>query len=318
VAKEFALSIETSFMCHVKTRKFCRLMGEPLAFGRLIALWSWAVDAASNGDLTTIDVPEIEDAAKYHVGDGRVYRALVESGFIDEGPDGSRHLHNWMRPGRTGYAIKQLEAERDRWRRSKGIPTDSTRNPAGVPRETSVVPAPSRFTVHGSEEISPPACDPTALEQAAAAPAAIQEAVASALSEDEPAAVYGPPISAPPERRRIHFAAKTPAFKAVYDRYPRKDAEARAAQEFQEIAAGYPGGESALSRAILAAFDAGMLKRHPYNGPNEKRPYLETVLAERRWEDAASEPDEPPAPKASGPPRAPGPIYARLSRESSR
>ena len=66
------------------------------------------------------------------------------------------------------------------------------------------------------------------------------------------------------------------------------------AQIFAELADEYPGGEAALSAAILAAFDAGMLKRHPYHGPNATRPCLDAVLANRRWEDPPSAPDDAP------------------------
>lgn len=135
---------------------------------------------------------------------------------------------------------------------------------------------------------------------------AIPEALAAVMAEDE---TQSPPATAPFRSwaKPYPLGAKTTAFKAVYDRYPRKDAENRAAAAFQEASASYPGGEAALSTAILAAFDQGMLKRHPYNGPNDKRPYLETVIAEWRWRDAPSAPDDHPSAvqpaRATGPPR---------------
>src|SRR6185437_10603201 len=54
-----------------------------------------------------------------------------------------------------------------------------------------------------------------------------------------------------PPRPFAHVGAATPAFLSVFDRYPRKDAKAEAAQSFQELAADYPGGEDALAAAIL-------------------------------------------------------------------
>jgi hypothetical protein len=107
----------------------------------------------------------------------------------------------------------------------------------------------------------------------------------------EPAAL--PPFRAP--YRPAVLGAATPAFLRIYDRYPKKIGKQPAAQVFQELAADYPGGQEALSAAILAAFDAGMLARHPYSGEDSKRPALERVLAERRWEDDQSAPDEAPA-----------------------
>ena len=91
-------------------------------------------------------------------------------------------------------------------------------------------------------------------------------------------------------------AANSAAFERVFLAYPRKDARVPASHVFQLAAQTFPGGEEALASAMLAAFPA-MLKRAPYNGPNEKRPFLEKVIAEWRWNDPASAPD--PAPKDS-------------------
>lgn len=89
------------------------------------------------------------------------------------------------------------------------------------------------------------------------------------------------------------LGAVTAAFKAVYDRYPNKDGKNPAGDAFQVIADNYPGGEGALRDAILAWFDTGVLKRHPYNADEHRfRPKLETVIGERRWEDDQSAPDE--------------------------
>lgn len=161
MARDFCLSIEQGFREHPKVKKFCRLMGSPLAFGHLIALWEWASNHAADGDLSQIDIPEIEDAAAYPQADGRCYEALCVCGFIDD----RVQIHGWMEPGRTGYALAAREKERARWRKAKGIPdrtteprAESTEIPAGIPeespgitRETAVVPSSSRFTVHGSD-----------------------------------------------------------------------------------------------------------------------------------------------------------------------
>jgi hypothetical protein len=105
------------------------------------------------------------------------------------------------------------------------------------------------------------------------------------------------PFSAPrPARTVIPVGVKTEAFKAVFERYPRKDGEMKAAVVFADLAASTPGGEVALAKEILAAFDRGMLKRHPYAGPNATRPMLETILAEYRWRDPPSAPDNEPTP----------------------
>ena len=81
-------------------------------------------------------------------------------------------------------------------------------------------------------------------------------------------------------------------FVHCFSRYPNGNGRLRAASVWQEIAADFPGGEAALEVAIGASFDAGILKRHPYNAPARFRPTFETFLAERRWEDPASAPDQ--------------------------
>jgi len=99
-----------------------------------------------------------------------------------------------------------------------------------------------------------------------------------------------PPL--PPVRIDTFAAANSAHFERVYAAYPRKDAKRRAGEAFWLLAATFPGGEPALADAILEALPA-MLKRHPYNGPNATRPFLDKILAERRWEDPESAPDAP-------------------------
>jgi hypothetical protein len=91
-------------------------------------------------------------------------------------------------------------------------------------------------------------------------------------------------------RRPIHLGAATPAFLAVYERYPNGAGKMAAAQVFQDVAAEVQGGEQALTAAILAAFDGGLLSRHPYDGPARYVKALEHFLAERRWEDRTTAP----------------------------
>lgn len=106
---------------------------------------------------------------------------------------------------------------------------------------------------------------------------------------------------APPRApyRPIPVGVVTPQFIEVYEAYPRKDARLKAAVVFDELAAEYPGGGEQLAGEILAAFRAGMLKRHPYAGANNFRPTLETVLVERRWLDAPPAPDNEQRPSTS-------------------
>lgn len=87
-------------------------------------------------------------------------------------------------------------------------------------------------------------------------------------------------------RRPAYVGAATVAFLSVYDRYPNKLGKMDAAQTWQDMAAVHVGGEEALAAAILARFDAGLLRRHPYDGPVRYVAKLENFLAGRMWEDA--------------------------------
>lgn len=110
------------------------------------------------------------------------------------------------------------------------------------------------------------------------------------------------PGTARPPAAVFPVAAKTAAFCEVRDAYPRRDGEARAAAVFQSVADEHPSGEAGLRDDILAWVTTGGLKRHPYTGEHRFRPTLEKFLAERRWLDAPSAPDDV-APAARGSPR---------------
>lgn len=283
--------------------------GRGPARGYLELIW----DAAyACGEPVIGDARKVEAVADWRGARGELVTALVESGFLDvvQTDANGKHLQTFavhdLEHHAPDYVLKRWQREAER--KAKGETVRSIRQRAAAsrwkqadangehehanvrPHAHAPAPAPAQF--------SPPACDPCAAEQVSVAREAIREATAAAMAEDD----TPPPTTFRAWAKPFPLGAKTLAFKAVYDRYPRKDAENRAAAAFQEAAAGYPGGETALSAAILAAFDAGMLKRHPYNGPNDKRPYLETVIAEWRWRDAPSAPDDE-RPSATGPPR---------------
>lgn len=164
MARDFALSIDVGFHMHPKTLRFSRLMGSEMALGALIKLWSWATEAAPDGDIRRYEGADIEWAIGHRGADGKCFRALCDAGFIDHENYAPVAIHDWMEPGHTGYALVQQKAARDRWRRNKGLPVGSARKsrerPRGTSEESTGTPAPSRFTVHG--ENPPPARDPGA------------------------------------------------------------------------------------------------------------------------------------------------------------
>lgn len=121
----------------------------------------------------------------------------------------------------------------------------------------------------------------------------------------------GIPAAFRPPHRPYPVGAATIAFLSVFNRYPNQNAKAAAAGVWQELTESHPGGEPELARAIAERFNAGFLNRHPYAGEAKYRPTFEKFLAERRWEDPDSKPDDPP--QARGSPRAADP-YANVPR----
>lgn len=110
----------------------------------------------------------------------------------------------------------------------------------------------------------------------------------------ETRANVAPPFA--PPRRLAQVGAVSLLFLGCYERYPNTFRKLQAAQTWQELAETYPGGEAALAAAIGKTFDAGLLKRRPYNG--DHCPKFETLLAERLWEEAP--PKEPEAERRPG------------------
>jgi len=299
--------------------------GRGPARGYLELIW----DAAyACGEPVIGDARKVEAVADWRGARGELVAALVESGFLDvvQTDANGKHLQTFavhdLEHHAPDYVLKRWQREAER--KEKGETVRSIRQRAAAARwkQTDAngehvhanVPPPAPAPAPAPDFSHPAgARDPGAVEQVLAGETAIPEAIAAAVAEDDTPA----PTPFRSWAKPYPLGAKTTAFKAVYERYPRKDAENRAAAAFQEAAAEYPGGEAALSAAILAAFEGGMLKRHPYSGPNDKRPYLETVIAEWRWRDAPSAPDDEPAgvqiARATGPPRDARVGYARAS-----
>lgn len=171
MATQFYLSIDIDMRRHPKVIRFCRLMGTSLARDYLVELWSFAAEHAKDGDLSAMDPLDIEISAGHSAADGRCYAALVAAGFVDEERSGdvvgARRIHNWMKPGRTGYALLKRGEELERWKRdkrgkrgdvsgkSKGHPGEDTERLRGNPAEATPLHG-SRF----SPEDSPSARDP--------------------------------------------------------------------------------------------------------------------------------------------------------------
>lgn len=284
------LPIDEGFAAHRKTIRFCGLMQDHNAFAYLLRLWSWAVRSAPDGNLSFLGPNDIEIAIQYRLADGKCYAAMVKAGFIDESEPGCPlEIHNWME--RTGAAIAKMETAAEasrqrkrRWRNGeapkettppvvaeagRNAGQDGSEQAENAHRQGKSKQGKSKQGKYSDPDLPPPAFV-----------ADLGQAGARSNGNAKPPIVYRP-------NPRVLVAAVTPAFLAVYDAYPNRTGKQESAQVFAELAEDYPGGEKALSAAILAAFAGGMLKRHPYSSPDPAyRTSLEKFLKGRRWEDA--------------------------------
>lgn len=124
------LEIDEGFDAHPKTVRLCRVMGDVNAGQYLIRLWAWACRSARDGDLSGMEVGDVEAIAKYAPADGKLFEALTAVWSSKFGPwldrDGtSLRIHGWGE--RQGAAIAKMDkraadmrALRDRKKRERG------------------------------------------------------------------------------------------------------------------------------------------------------------------------------------------------------
>ena len=100
---------------HPKTRRLRRRLGcdTGTAVGYLACLWSWAFKYAPDGVLGRFEHEEIEEEAGWGGDAGKLYAALVDSGWIDEGKRPG--LHDWH--DHSGKLVLKRAHDRERLRR---------------------------------------------------------------------------------------------------------------------------------------------------------------------------------------------------------
>lgn len=114
------IELHQSLTTHKKTRRLARALGLgvpegiPQTIGHLCMFWLWCVDGTDNGSLEDFYAQDIADAAGW-TGDADVFlAAMVDTGFIDRGPDGLE-IHDW--DDYIGRLITYREKERERNRK---------------------------------------------------------------------------------------------------------------------------------------------------------------------------------------------------------
>lgn len=104
-----------SVLTHRKTLRLGRLLGMDrfCVVGRLVALWSWALDNAQDGIVTVADSDILADVMGWEREPAELCEALVTSGFLELAGDGSFYiLHDWASHG--GKILRRLEAQGER------------------------------------------------------------------------------------------------------------------------------------------------------------------------------------------------------------
>lgn len=131
------LEIDEGYFGHPKTLDLCSRLEDDRAEVYPPRLWRWAVRSAKTGKLGKITPFAIERAVDYRPMDGRCFKALVDSGWIDHNEDGTYEIHDWM--DYTGGAIARMEAKvkanKDR-RDAARKRTDAGTMPASMPPQT--------------------------------------------------------------------------------------------------------------------------------------------------------------------------------------
>lgn len=165
----------TSLRYHPKVARLSRKLSIPIpaAMGHLHCLWHWALEFASDGDITKFDIDEIAAAAMFDPndydlsggdigGDSAFVKALVDSGWLDES-ETSLTLHDWWE-----YSGQLMESRRQaqeggkfgnhkRWHQDRGVvdPTCSfcrvVESPPESPPDEEKNRPPSRPESHRTE-----------------------------------------------------------------------------------------------------------------------------------------------------------------------
>jgi len=112
------IQVYSNLLAHPKTSKLADELKitsayvnqNVVAVGILVSLWTWAIQNAYDGDLSTCSPRMIAEAVKWKKKDTDLYNALLSTGWIDQ--DGK--LHDWEE-----YAVLLIESEESRKKKTK-------------------------------------------------------------------------------------------------------------------------------------------------------------------------------------------------------
>lgn len=125
-----------------KLRDGLKLKSRYEAVGLIVCIWSWAAVHAPSGELTEVSAQDLADAAGWRKSAKGFLEALVSSGFVDRGEDGSLSLHDW--DGHQGMLQDALSRSRKKaadrqkaYRDRKRAEREAAQRPSPVPEENA-------------------------------------------------------------------------------------------------------------------------------------------------------------------------------------
>lgn len=131
---------------HTKVKRLARKLGDPseegrtLACGILLRLWCWAARLAEDGVVSKYEPEEVADEVGWSRDPEELMGALIESGWIDETPEGPV-IHDWdelqgalvERKEKAKQRMRELRARRKRERDVGREPSADIGEPSDYP-----------------------------------------------------------------------------------------------------------------------------------------------------------------------------------------
>ena len=144
------IQVYSNLISHPKTYRLADILNltskdttpNVVAAGLLISLWTWAIQNAYSGDLSTCSDRTIAEAARYKKKPETFVKALYTAGWID--PD--RKLHDWdeyarllmeKEDSRKADTRERVRRYRDKHKKSSDAPCNA---PSNAPSNVTVTP----------------------------------------------------------------------------------------------------------------------------------------------------------------------------------
>lgn len=280
---------------HHKMRRIKRSLGIGVAqaVGHMALLWTWAIDAAPDGDLTNFECVDIAEQAEWDGDPLEFVGALVSAGLLDQENE-RLTIHDW--DTYAGRLVEKRRTDAERKRMSRGRPTDIHGTaPVTVPNRTVPDHVHVGSTAAAADVHVPPAPAPQESDDQAdheplpfeAGPT--EESADAALEAKSEALVKVPAGRAPspaPKPRDTYPAE----FEAFWQQYPRRVVKDAAALSWKRALA--TGTTPDEIRAGLVRWLGSVDWR---DAELKHLPHATTWLNQRRWRDEPEQVAKPPA-----------------------